>query len=102
MIEYDSCLKLDPARRSASRDDVRLNLRPLEFDLLLYLLARAEKPVSALELCAVLSVSRAALTVHLHRLRQALGGPPLLHTLNGAYVLSASRPPDARRVRVTR
>jgi DNA-binding response OmpR family regulator len=98
-------LTLDPTLRHAERDGVPLSLRPLEFDLLLYLFAREGVTVSADELCAVLWPGKAArrsrLTVHLHNLREALrgNGASLLHTVTGGYVLSAVPPAGARRVR---
>jgi len=98
-------LTLDPTLRHAERDGVPLRLRPLEFDLLLYLFAREGRAVSADELCAILwpgeAAPRSRLTVHLHNLREALrrDGAPLLHTDAGGYVLAANPPIGARRVR---
>jgi DNA-binding response OmpR family regulator len=98
-------LSLDPTSRLAVRNGETLVLRPLEFDLLLYLFSREGRVVSPDELCAALWPSEAAprsrLTVHLHNLRLALQrtGPPLLHSTPGGYVLSAAPPPTARRVR---
>ena len=95
-------LSLDPALRTAERDGEKLVLRPLEFDLLLYLYARADRVVTAPELCAALwpgeAAPRSRLVVHLHNLREALRHP-VLHSVAGGYVLSETPPPDARRVR---
>jgi two-component system response regulator RegX3 len=98
-------LTLDPTLRRAERNGVPLPLRPLEFDLLLYLFAREGRAVPADDLCAVLwpgdAAPRSRLIVHMHNLREALrrNGPPLLHTVTGGYVLSAVPPAGARRVR---
>ncbi len=98
-------LSLDPTSRQASRDGKSLIVRPLEFDLLLYLSAREGRVVAPDELCAALwpgeAAPRSRLTVHLHNLRLALQrtGPPLLHSVPGGYLLSPAPPPSARRVR---
>jgi len=98
-------LSLDPTTRQAERDGVSLVLRPLEFDLLLYLFAREGRVVKADDLCAALwpgeTAPRSRLTVHLHNLRLALQrtGPPLVHSVPGGYLLSPAPPPSARRVR---
>ncbi len=98
-------LSLDPSSRQASRDGEALVLRPLEFDLLLHMSAREGRVVSPDDLCAALwpgeAAPRSRLTVHLHNLRLALQrtGPPVLHSVPGGYLLSATPPPSARRVR---
>jgi len=98
-------LSLDPTSRRAERDGQTLELRPLEFDLLLYLFAREGRVVKADDLCAALwpgeGAPRSRLTIHLHNLRLALQrtGPPLVHSVPGGYVLSPAPPPSARRVR---
>jgi len=98
-------LSLDPLSRQAERDGQILDLRPLEFDLLLYLVAREGRVVKADDLCAALwpteAAPRARLTVHLHNLRLALQrtGPPLVHSVPGGYLLAPAPPPSARRVR---
>ena len=98
-------LSLDPTLRCALRDGEKLVLRPLEFDLLMYLFAREGSVVTAVELCAALwpdeTTPRSRLTVHLHNLREVLrrSGPPLLHSVAGGYVLSSVPPAGARRVR---
>jgi DNA-binding response OmpR family regulator len=98
-------LSLDPTSRQAERDGQKLELRPLEFDLLLYLATREGRVVKADDLCAALwpgeAAPRARLTVHLHNLRLALQrtGPPLVHSVPGGYLLAPAPPPSARRVR---
>ena len=106
-MEIDSSMKLslDPTLRQAERNGEILELRPLEFDLLLYLSAREGRVVAPDELCAALwpgeNAPRTRLTVHLHNLRLALQrtGPPLVHSVPGGYLLSPAPPPSARRVR---
>jgi len=98
-------LSLDPTARQAERDGQILELRPLEFDLLLHLFARVGRVVSPDDLCAALwpgeAAPRSRLTVHLHNLRLALQrtGAPLVHSVPGGYVLAPAPPPSARRVR---
>jgi DNA-binding winged helix-turn-helix (wHTH) protein len=95
-------LSLDSTLRTAERNGEKLPLRPLEFDLLLYLSTREGRVVTAQELCAALwpgeAAQRSRLTVHLHNLREALRHP-LLHSVADGYVLSATPPAGARRIR---
>jgi len=93
-------LGIDPVARRASRAGTPLNLRPMEFDLLVYLAERAEKTVSWEELHRQFwprrEFSSARIAVQIHNLRHAIGmtrQAPLLHTVrSGGYLLSAQTP----------
>lgn len=86
-------LRLCPATRQGWRAGRLLPLRPLDFDLLLALAARAGRVVPAADLAACLwpSAPDAAerLAVHVHTLRRALGpGAPLRTVGRRGYLLT--------------
>jgi DNA-binding response OmpR family regulator len=84
-------LMLNPARRTATRGDRRLELTPKEFGVLEYLLAADGRPVSAEELLARVwdeAVNPFTTTVKttIARLRTKLGEPPVIETIReGGY-----------------
>jgi len=92
-----SDLGIDPVARRASRAGRPLSLRPMEFDLLVYLAERSDQAVSWQELhCAFWSrrdFSSRRIAVQMHNLRRAIDvkrQASLLHTLrNDGYMLSA-------------
>lgn len=103
-------LGIDPVARRASRAGTPLNLRPMEFDLLVYLAERAEETVSWEELHRRFwprrEFSSARIAVQIHNLRHAIGmtrQTPLLHTVrSGGYMLSARAPRRTHPVPQTR
>ncbi|MBU6444018.1 MAG: response regulator transcription factor [Alphaproteobacteria bacterium] len=98
-------LGIDPVARRASRGGVALNLRPREFDLLVYLAERTGETVSGAELHSAFwssqPFSRTRVAVQVHNLRRAIGKTrqaPLLHTVRpDGYVLCATPPARLRR-----
>jgi DNA-binding response OmpR family regulator len=84
-------LRLDPARRAASRGGRRLTLSPKEFAVLEYLLAAGGRVVSAEELLAHVWDGDAnpfttTVKTTIARLRGKLGEPPLIDTVReGGY-----------------
>jgi DNA-binding response OmpR family regulator len=79
-------LRLDPARRSASRGGQALDLGPKEFGVLELLLAAQGRVVSAEELLERVWDEMAdpfttAVKVTISRLRRKLGDPPVIETL---------------------
>ncbi len=82
---------LDPSRRVAFRAGRRLELSPKEFALLEYLLAAADRVVSAEELLERVWDEAAdpfttAVKQTMHRLRAKLGDPPVIRTVRaGGY-----------------
>ena len=82
---------LDPSRRIAFRAGRRLELSPKEFALLEYLLARADRVVSAEELLERVWDEAAdpfttAVKQTMRRLRAKLGDPPVIRTVRaGGY-----------------
>jgi DNA-binding response OmpR family regulator len=84
-------VSLDPARRTATRGERRLELTPKEFGVLEYLLAADGRPVSAEELLTRVwdeAVNPFTTTVKttIARLRIKLGEPPLIVTIReGGY-----------------
>src|ERR1700722_15043530 len=79
-------LRLDPARRSASRAGQALDLGPKEFGVLELLLAARGRVVSAEELLErawdeMADPSTSAVKVTVSRLRRKLGEPPVIETL---------------------
>jgi DNA-binding response OmpR family regulator len=89
-------LRLDPARRSASRGGRALDLGPKEFGVLELLLAAQGRVVSAEELLERVWDEMAdpfttAVKVTISRLRRKLGDPPVIETLAQAgYRIPAS------------
>jgi DNA-binding response OmpR family regulator len=82
-------LRLDPARRAATRAGRRLELSPKEFALLECLLAAGGRPVSAEELLDRVWDEAAdpfttAVKTTMRRLRAKLGEPPVIHTVREA------------------
>ena len=79
-------LRLDPARRSASRAGSSLDLGPKEFGVLELLLAAQGRVVSAEELLErvwdeMADPFTSAVKVTVSRLRRKLGDPPVIETL---------------------
>jgi DNA-binding response OmpR family regulator len=79
-------LRLDPARRSATRAGRRLDLGPKEFGMLELLLAAQGRVVSAEELLErvwdeMADPFSSAVKVTMSRLRRKLGDPPVIETL---------------------
>lgn len=79
-------VRLDPARRVASRGGRRLDLRPKEFGVLECLLAAEGKPVSAEELLERVWDPAAdpfttTVKATVNRLRAKLGQPPIIETV---------------------
>jgi DNA-binding response OmpR family regulator len=79
-------LRLDPARRSASRSGQTLDLGPKEFGVLELLLAARGRVVSAEELLErawdeMADPFSSAVKVTISRLRRKLGEPPVIETL---------------------
>jgi len=79
-------LRLDPARRSASRAGLTLDLGPKEFGVLELLLAAQGRVVSAEELLErvwdeMADPFTSAVKVTISRLRRKLGDPPVIETL---------------------
>ena len=79
-------LRLDPARRSASRGGQALDLGPKEFGVLELLLAARGRVVSAEELLErawdeMADPFSSAVKVTVSRLRRKLGEPPVIQTL---------------------
>src|SRR6202050_4880704 len=79
-------LRLDPARRSASRGGQPLELGPKEFGVLELLLAAQGRVVSAEELLErawdeMADPFTSAVKVTISRLRRKLGDPPVIQTL---------------------
>jgi len=79
-------LRLDPARRSASRAGQALDLGPKEFGVLELLLAAQGRVVSAEELLErawdeMADPFTSAVKVTISRLRRKLGEPPVIETL---------------------
>ena len=79
-------LRLDPARRSASRGGQPLDLGPKEFGVLELLLAARGRVVSAEELLErawdeMADPFTSAVKVTISRLRRKLGEPPVIETL---------------------
>ncbi len=92
-----SDLGIDPVARRASRAGRPLRLRPMEFDLLVYLAERSDRAVSWQELHHAFwsrrDFSSCRIAVQMHNLRRAIDAKrqaSLLHTLrSGGYMLSA-------------
>lgn len=84
-------LRVDPARRVATRAGQRLTLRPKELAVLEYLLAAQGRTVSAEELLEHVWDEAAdpfttTVKVTIRRLRTKLGDPPLIETVpHGGY-----------------
>jgi DNA-binding response OmpR family regulator len=81
-------LTLDPSRRVAVRAGRRLDLSPKEFAVLEYLVAAADRVVSAEELLEHVWDEAAdpfttAVKTTIKRLRTKLGEPPMVHTVRG-------------------
>jgi DNA-binding response OmpR family regulator len=79
-------LRLDPARRTATRDGQRLPLSPKEFAVLEHLLAAQGRVVSAEQLLESVWDEHAdpfttTVKVTIRRLRGKLGDPPLIETV---------------------
>ena len=87
-------LNLDTTTRQACRGGRVIELSPREFDLLAYLLLRADEVVHRASLFDAVwhyrhQRSSNVLEVHVARLRRKLGSPPIIHTVRGVgYVLS--------------
>jgi DNA-binding response OmpR family regulator len=88
-------LSLDPATRTATRAEARLNLSPKEFAVLEYLLGGRGRVVSAEELLERVWDEAAdpfttTVKATVNRLRVKLGGPPLIETVpRGGYRIPA-------------
>ena len=91
-------LGIDPVQRLVSRKGVRVKLRPIEFDILIYLAEAGGEPVSHERLVGRLwregCVSKSLLAVHMVNLRKAIDRghkKKLIHTIrNVGYALRAS------------
>ena len=89
-----SGVRLDPARRAASRGDRALELGPKEFGALELLLASRGRVVSAEELLErvwdeMADPFTSAVKVTISRLRRKLGDPPVIETVTqGGYRIS--------------
>ena len=89
-------ITLDPARRTAVRAGLRLDLSPKEFALLECLLARAGQVVSAEELLDRVWDEQAdpfttTVKTTIRRLRAKLGDPPVILTVReGGYQIGES------------
>jgi DNA-binding response OmpR family regulator len=89
-------LRLDPARRTAVRNGLRLALSPKEFAVLEYLLAAGGRIVSAEELLErvwdeAADPFTATIKVTIWRLRGKLGDPPVIETVReGGYRIGDS------------
>jgi len=89
-------LRLDPARRTATRAERRLALSPKEFAVLEYLMAAGGRLVPAEELLArvwdeAADPFTATVKVTIGRLRGKLGEPPLIATVReGGYRIVGS------------
>jgi DNA-binding response OmpR family regulator len=87
-------LVIDPARRSASLNEVPIKLTRREFDLLAYLALRSGEVVSRRELLQKVwrqvDLDEATIDVHVSLLRRKLGEtaarPQYLHTVRGVGV----------------
>ncbi len=100
-------LNLDMTTRQARRGGRVIELSPREFDLLAYLMLRADEVVHRASLFEEVwryrhERSSNVLEVHVARLRRKLGSPPIIHTVRGlGYVLGVDgaglRPPGERR-----
>jgi len=82
-------LRLDPARRTATRAGRRLTLRPKEFAVLEYLMAAGGRVVPAEELLErvwdeAADPFTATVKVTIGRLRAQLGAPPLIETVRAS------------------
>ncbi len=93
-------LRLDPARRSASRRGQALDLGPKEFGVLELLLAARGRVVSAEELLErawdeMADPFSSAVKVTISRLRRKLGEPPVIETLAQAIEVLFPVPPLA-------
>ncbi|WP_018350653.1 response regulator transcription factor [Longispora albida] len=80
---------LDPSRRTATREGLRLDLSPKEFAVLEHLLAAAGRPASAEELLERVWDEAAdpfttTVKTTVRRLRAKLGEPPIIHTVREA------------------
>lgn len=92
-------LGIDPIQRLASRKGVRIKLRPIEFDILIYLAEAGGQPVSPEQLIRHLwpaaEASKGLLAVHMANLRRAIDSgrsKKLIHTIrNVGYVLRESK-----------
>jgi DNA-binding response OmpR family regulator len=90
-------LRLDPARRRASRAGLPLDLGPKEFGVLELLLAAQGRVVSAEELLErvwdeMADPFTSAVKVTVSRLRRKLGDPPVIETLAQAgYRIAGDR-----------
>ena len=88
-------LNLDLTTRQACRGGRVIELSPREFDLLAYLMLRADEVVRRASLFEAVwhyrhERSSNVLEVHVARLRRKLDSPPIIHTVRGVgYVLSA-------------
>jgi DNA-binding response OmpR family regulator len=85
VLEYAG-VRLDPARRTASRTGQALDLGPKEFSVLELLLAAQGRVVSAEELLGrvwdeLADPFSSAVKVTVSRLRRKLGNPPLIETV---------------------
>lgn len=83
-------LRVDPARRVATRGGQRLALSPKEFAVLEYLLAAGGRIVSSEELLEHVWDEAAdpfttTVKVTIRRLRAKLGDPPAIETIPGGY-----------------
>jgi DNA-binding response OmpR family regulator len=89
-------LRLDPARRTATRADRRLALSPKEFAVLEHLMAAEGRLVPAEELLQrvwdeAADPFTATVKVTIGRLRSKLGEPPLIETIReGGYRIAGS------------
>ena len=89
-------LRLDPARRTATRADRRLALSPKEFAVLEHLMAAEGRLVPAEELLQrvwdeAADPFTATVKVTIGRLRSKLGEPPLIETIReGGYRIAES------------
>jgi two-component system OmpR family response regulator len=94
MLEVGN-LSLDMTTRQACRGGRVIDLSPREFDLLAYLMLRADEVVRRASLFEAVwhyrhERSSNVVEVHVARLRRKLDSPPIIHTVRGVgYVLSA-------------
>jgi DNA-binding response OmpR family regulator len=110
-LRWPAGFQFDTHARLAIFQGSTVNLRPIEFDILLHLARHAGRPVAGSELQQRFwpeqMTSDPRLAVHMHNVRSALavvGADAMLKRVPGAgYCLLDSRPPAVRRcLRLTR
>ncbi|MFI5895887.1 winged helix-turn-helix domain-containing protein [Actinoplanes sp. NPDC051513] len=86
-VEVEGGIRLDPRARTALRDDDRLDLSRLEFDLLLFLARHPRQVFSRSQLLAQVwghtHTTNRTVDVHVSRLRTKLDDPDVVTTVYG-------------------